>query len=229
VTPRFTVDFGSGATPEPDGRLHAPAFARNHEPIWAAIGAWLAAQSGDVLELASGTGQHTAAYAARAPHLTWWPSDMDNAAHFASIKAWRDAAGATNLRDPQRIDLMDAGWTMAGGPSPGTLTAMLAVNVTHISPWAATQNLIAGAGRWLRPGGRLFVYGPFTKDGIHTAPSNAQFDASLRAGNPAWGVRDVAALATLGKTADVPLIETVAMPANNFTLIFERASSRARS
>lgn len=222
MTPRFTLDFGSGATPEADGRLHAPAFARNHEPIWTVIGPWLATQSGDVLELASGTGEHSATYAPRTPRLTWWPSDMDNPAHFASIRAWRDRAGAANLRDPQRIDLMDADWAMSG-PSPGALAAMLAINVTHISPWAATENLIAGAGRWLKPGGRLFVYGPFMKDGAHTAPSNAQFDASLRAGNPAWGVRDIAALAALGKAAGVPLIETVAMPANNFTLIFERA------
>jgi SAM-dependent methyltransferase len=224
VTPRFTVDFGSTGTPaDADGRLHAPAFARNHEPIWAVIGAWLAAQNGDVLELASGTGQHTAAYAARAPHLIWWPSDRDNAAHFASIKAWRDAAGVANIRDPQRIDLMDAGWAMTGGPSPGALTAMLAINVTHISPWPATENLIAGAGRWLRPGGRLFIYGPFMRDGAHTAPSNAQFDESLRAGNPAWGVRDIAALAQLGEAAGVPLHETAPMPANNFTLTFEKA------
>lgn len=223
MTPRFTLDFGSGATPaESDGRLHAPAFARNHEPIWAVIGPWLAAQSGDVLELASGTGQHSATYALRVPQLTWWPSDMDNAAHFASIRAWRDVAGAANMRDPQRVDLMNADWAMSG-PAPGTLTAMLAVNVTHISPWPATENLIAGAGRWLKPGGRLFVYGPFMKDGAHTAPSNAQFDASLRASNAAWGVRDIAALSRAGAQAGVPLIETTPMPANNFTLTFEKA------
>jgi hypothetical protein len=229
VTPRFTLDFGStGAPAEADGRLHAPAFARNHEPIWDAIGSWLTGQSGDVLELASGTGQHVAAYAPRTPHLTWWPSDIDNAAHVASIKAWRDFTGAANVRDPQAIDLMEADWTVSG-PSPGGLTAMLAINLTHISPWPATQNLIAGAGRRLTPGGRLFVYGPFMRDGAHTAPSNAQFDASLRASNAAWGVRDIAALAALGEAAGVPLVETVAMPANNFTLVFDRASSRARS
>ena len=223
MTPRFTVDFGSGpAAAEADGRLHAPAFARNHEPIWDAIGPWLARQTGDVLELASGTGQHSAAYAARTPRLTWWPSDLDNTAHFASIEAWRDVADATNMRDPQIIDLIDANWTM-NGPSPGALTAMLAINVTHISPWPATENLIAGAGRWLKPGGRLFVYGPFMKDGTHTAPSNEQFDASLRASNAEWGVRDIAALAALGEAAGAPLIETAAMPANNFTLTFEKA------
>jgi hypothetical protein len=159
--------------------------------------------------------------------LTWWPSDIDNAAHVASIRAWRDFAGAANVRDPQAIDLMDKDWDVSG--PPGTFAAMLAINLTHISPWPASENLIAGAGRWLTPGGRLFVYGPFMRDGAHTAPSNAQFDASLRAGNAAWGVRDIAALAALGEAAGVPLIETVAMPANNFTLMFERASSRARS
>ena len=225
MTPRFTVDFGSAGAPmEPDGRLRAQAFSRNHEPIWDVIGPWLARQAGDVLELASGTGQHCAAFAQRAPHLTFWPSDI-NDAHLKSIHAWRDHAGLANMRDPRRIDLMDADWAMSGAdaPSPGTLTAMLAINLTHISPWAATENLIAGAVRWLRPGGRLFVYGPFMQDGEHTAASNARFDASLRAENPAWGLRDIAEMSRLAEAAGVPPIATTPMPANNFTLAFEKA------
>lgn len=226
MTPRFTVDFGGAGVPmEPDGRLRAQAFSRNHEPIWNVIGPWLARQTGDVLELASGTGQHTAVYALRAPHLTFWPSDVDNEAHRRSIRAWRDHAGLANVRDPQRIDLMDADWTMSGtdAPSPGTLTAMLAINLTHIAPWSATENLIAGAARLLKPGGRLFVYGPFMRDGQHTAPSNARFDTSLRAENPAWGLRDIAELSRLAGAAGVPLVATTPMPANNFTLAFGKS------
>ena len=149
-------------------------------------------RSGDVLELGSGTGQHIAAFARRTPQLTWWPSDI-YPSHLASIEAWRRHAGLANLRAPQRIDLADPAWTWtADGQAGGTLAAMLCINVLHISPWRVSQNLIAGAGRLLRDGGRLFVYGPFMRDGAHTAPSNAAFDASLRAENPEWGVRDVA-------------------------------------
>lgn len=221
MTPRFTVDFGSGGAPaEADGRLHGAAFGRNHRPIWDAIGPWLALQSGDVLELASGTGQHCTTYAQHTPHLTWWPSDI-NDAHLRSIRAWRDFAGTENVRDPQSIDLAGANWT-ARGPKPGTLTAMLAINLTHISPWPVSENLMAGAGRLLRRGGRLFVYGPFMRERAHTAPGNASFDASLRAENPDWGVRDIADLARPGERAGVPLTEAVPMPANNFTLIFEK-------
>ncbi|MGE0563819.1 MAG: DUF938 domain-containing protein [Pseudolabrys sp.] len=220
MTPRFIVDFGSdGAPAEADGRLHGPAFSRNHGPIWDVIGPWLTQQTGDVLELASGTGQHSVAFALRAPHLTFWPSDI-NGNHLRSIRAWRDFASVANVSEPQSIDLRDADWTISG---PGTLTAMLAINLTHIAPWSVTENLIAGAAHWLKTGGRLFVYGPFMRDGAHTAPSNARFDASLRGENPEWGLRDIGALAALGEAAGVPLVETTPMPANNFTLTFEKA------
>jgi len=221
---QFVVDFGSlGAAPAPDGRLEAPAFQRNHEPIWAAISGFLHMARGDVLEIGSGTGQHAAAYAARVPHLTWWPSDMV-AAHLASIDAWRRHAGHVNLRPPQRIDLTDPAWTWSGDDGRGrALTAILCINVLHICPWAASQNLIAGAGRLLRPGGRLFIYGPFKRAGEHTAPSNAAFDATLRAENPDWGVRDIDDLSVLARAAGLSRPEISAMPANNLVLAFARA------
>ena len=174
---KFVVEFGkSGAPPASDGRLDGPAFHRNHDAIWSAIAVFLSAQTGDVLELGSGTGQHAAAFAARSPQLTWWPSDI-NPSHLASIEAWRRHAGLANLRAPQRIDLMDPDWAATvTGLSAGSLAAMLCINVLHIAPWRVAQNLIAGAGRLLRPGGRLFLYGPFMRDGQHTAPSNAEFD-----------------------------------------------------
>ena len=222
--PQFVVDFGkTGVPPAPDGRLDAPAFHRNHDPIWNALAGFLAERSGDVLELGSGTGQHAVTYAARAPHLTWWPSDIYES-HLASIAAWRRHAGLDNLRAPQRIDLVQPNWTWTGGGRDGGgLAAMLCINVLHISPWRVSQNLIAGAGRYLRAHGRLFVYGPFKRSGAHTAPSNAAFDASLRAENPDWGVRDVTDLAALADAAGLMLAETVPMPANNLVLAFARA------
>lgn len=222
--PEFTVEFGKSATPDaPDGRLDGAAFHRNHEAIWSAIGGFMTAQTGDALELGSGTGQHCATFAARTPRLVWWPSDILTS-HLASIEAWRRHAEHANLRTPQRIDLGNAGWTWSGGGGTGgKLAAILCINVLHISPWAVAQNLIAGAGRFLRDGGRLFVYGPFKRDGVHTAPSNAAFDEKLRADNPAWGVRDIADLNALAREADLTAAEITPMPANNLVLAFARA------
>lgn len=221
---RFVVDFGSlGTPPQADGRLDAPAFQRNHEPIWSAIGGFLGQKAGHVLELGSGTGQHAVTYAARTPHLTWWPSDLQPA-HLASIAAWQEYAGLPNLRPPQRIDLMNPDWVWQGeNGSGGPVTAMVCNNVLHIAPWPVSRNLISGAGRLLRDGGHLFIYGPFKRGGRHTAPSNAEFDASLRARNPEWGVRDVNELEALARDAGMALADTVPMPANNLVLVFARA------
>jgi hypothetical protein len=217
--PRFVVEFGKDGTPPAEaGRLDSPAFHRNHEAIWQALSPHLAAARGDVLELGSGTGQHTVTYAAATPALTWHPSDLQES-HLASIDAWRAHTNLANVAPPQRIDLTDPGWIWAPG---GVLTAMLCINVLHISPWSVSQNLIAGAGRHLGDDGRLFVYGPFKRDGAHTAPSNAEFDASLRARNPDWGVRDTRDLAALAAASGFTVADVVPMPANNFVLVFAR-------
>ncbi len=216
--PEFVVNYGNVSKPAADGRLEGPAFRRNHAAIWSAMENVLREQTGDVLELGSGTGQHVTEFARRAPALTWWPSDIIPA-HLASIDAWRRDARLQNLRAPQRIDLTDPAWNWTGGSA---LTAMLCINVLHISPWRVSQNLLAGAGRLLRGGGTLFVYGPFMRDGAHTAPSNAAFDASLRAENPEWGVRDVADLGAVAGQAGLAPARVVEMPANNLVLVFER-------
>ena len=223
AVPKFVVDFAQlGQAPAPDGRLDGPAFHRNHEPIWSAIGGFLEGADGDLLELGSGTGQHAMTFAARTPKLTWWPSDI-SATHLASIAAWRAEAQLANLRPPQRIDLERADWTWQGDAgSDGPLAAMLCINVLHISPWRVSQNLLAGAGRLLRPDGRLFLYGPFKRNGAHSAPSNADFDASLRARNPDWGVRDIGDLDSLARQAGLSAAEMTAMPSNNFVLQFTR-------
>ena len=219
--PEFVVDFGKLGNAPDEGRLNAPAFHRNHEAIWTAVAGYLASAQGDVLEVGSGTGQHAATYAARTPHLTWWPSDV-LPSHLASIEGWRRQAGLANLRAPQRIDLSDPAWTWSG-ESAGAPAAILCINTLHISPWRVSENLFAGAGRLLRPDGRLFIYGPFKRDGEHTAPTNAAFDAKLRAENPDWGVRDVADLRTLAEKCGLMLVEAVPMPANNLVLVFARA------
>ena len=220
---KFVVDFAkTGTPPAPDGRLDAPAFHRNHEAIWSAVAKTLGAQTGDVLELGSGTGQHAATFARRTPQLTWWPSDLVPS-HLDSIAAWQRHEGITNLRAPQRIDLTDPAWTwQANGKIGQPLAAILCINVLHISPWRVSRNSFSGAGRLLRPDGCLFVYGPFMRDGAHTAPSNAAFDATLRAENPDWGVRDVRDLCTLADETKLSLAEIATMPANNLVLAFTR-------
>lgn len=220
---QFVREYGKTTEPpQPDGRLDAPAFHRNQEAIWSAIGGFLATQRGDLLEIGSGTGQHAVAFAPRAPAITWWPSDIYDS-HLKSIAAWRTYSGIANLRPPQHINLSNPDWNWsddAGRNAP--LAAMLCINVLHISPWDVSKNLFAGAGRFLRKHGLLFVYGPFRRNGGHTSPSNAAFDASLRAENPEWGVRDVSDLNGLAKSAGLTEAEISPMPANNLVLAFAR-------
>jgi SAM-dependent methyltransferase len=221
----YVVEFGKDGRPvEPDGRLHAPAFHRNHEAIWTVLQGFLAGKSGDVVEAGSGTGQHAVDFARRSPEITWWPSDL-NAQHLKSIAAWRAHAGLANIRPPLQIDISDPAWCrqMQDGSGPGKLLAVLCANVIHIAPWRVAEGLVAGAGQYLGADGRLFLYGPFKRDGRHTAASNAAFDASLREGNPEWGVRDIADVEKLAGAAGLALIEAAEMPANNLTLVFGRA------
>ena len=225
----FVVEFGKDGRPvEPDGRLDAAAFHRNHVPIWAVLEKFLAGRSGDVLEAGSGTGQHVVHFARHTPDITWWPSDL-NEAHLRSIEAWRKHSGLPNIRPPRRIDLTDPAWAsaMRDGGGPANLLAVFCANVIHIAPWRVAEGLFAGAGRYLRADGRLFLYGPFKRDGKHTALSNAVFDSSLRDQDAEWGVRDVADLEKLADGVGLNLIEISDMPANNFILAFGRSKGDA--
>jgi SAM-dependent methyltransferase len=220
------AEFGKDGRPfSPDGRLDAPAFHRNHRPIWAVLQPFLAGKSGDVLEAGSGTGQHVVDFARRTPEIIWWPSDF-NEQHLKSIAAWRADAGLPNIRPPLRIDLSDPAWClqMHEGSGPGALLAVFCANVIHIAPWRVAEGLLSGARRYLRPDGRLFLYGPFKRDGRHTAVSNAVFDSSLRARDPEWGVREIEALARLAASVGLVLTEIAEMPANNLMLVFSRAA-----
>jgi SAM-dependent methyltransferase len=220
----YVVEFGKDGRPvERDGRLDAAAFHRNHQAIWAVLQPFLAGKSGDVVEAGSGTGQHVVDFARRSPEITWWPSDL-NEQHLKSIAAWRAHAGLPNIRPPLRIDLSDPLWCseMRDGSGPGELLAVFCANVVHIAPWRVAEGLFAGAGRYLRTDGRLFLYGPFKRDGKHTAVSNAVFDTSLRDRNPEWGVRDIADLQKVAEGAGLVLIEIAEMPTNNLVLVFAR-------
>ncbi|MGF1628911.1 MAG: DUF938 domain-containing protein [Kiloniellaceae bacterium] len=202
-----------------DGRLHAPATARNRSAIAGVLADWLPSR-GRVLELASGTGEHALHFAAAFPQLAWQPSDPDPQ-HRRSIEAYRRADGGPNLLAPLDIDTAAADWPLAP-PTDTAFDAMVCCNMIHIAPWAAAQGLFDGAARYLRVGGGLYVYGPFKRNGVHTAPSNAAFDASLRAQHPAWGVRDLEAVAALAAAAGLAAPRVAAMPANNLSLWFEK-------
>jgi SAM-dependent methyltransferase len=219
----YVVEFGKDGRREADGRLDAAAFHRNHAPIWAVLQPFLAGQTGDVLEAGSGTGQHVVHFARHSPDVTWWPSDL-NEAHLTSIAAWRAHAKLPNIRPPLQLDLAGPAWDAELAKENGLpkLLALFCANVIHIAPWRVAEGLFAGAGRVLRDDGRLLLYGPFKRDGKHTAVSNAVFDTSLRENNPEWGVRDIADLETLAAANGLRLAETFEMPANNMILMFIR-------
>jgi hypothetical protein len=195
-----------------DPRQHRPHVARNREPILDVLKRMLPAR-GLVLEIASGSGEHAAYFAAALPSLIWQPSDPDTAA-LSSIAAHREDVGLTNLLVPVPLDVTAPSWPVAHAD------AILCCNMIHISPWAACEGLMAGAERTLSSGGILYLYGPYKISGCHTAPSNQEFDGYLRAQNPTWGIRDLDEVAALAKRHNFALVETVAMPANNLSVIF---------
>jgi len=218
----YVVEFGKDGRPvEPDGRLDAPAFHRNHEAIWSVLQRFLAGKSGDVVEAGSGTGQHVVDFARHLPGIVWWPSDL-NERHLASIEAWRAHSGLENIRPPMRIDLSDADWSAAVRSEVSKLTALFCANVIHIAPWRVAEGLFAGASSTLAENGLPILYGPFKRAGKHTAVSNAVFDSSLRQDDPEWGVRDVADLEELAGRNGLALRQSFEMPANNLILMFGR-------
>jgi SAM-dependent methyltransferase len=200
--------------PSSPDALVSPAAARNRDPILEVLRRVLPAR-GTVLEIASGSGEHAVYFAAALPHLVWQPTDPDPAA-LRSIAAYRASAGLPNLAPPVALDAAASAWPVEAAD------AVVAINMVHIAPWRATEGLMAGAARVLGPAGVLYLYGPYMVDGAHTAPSNAAFDESLKARDPAWGVRDVADVSALARSHGFVLAERVAMPANNLSLIFRR-------
>jgi SAM-dependent methyltransferase len=191
-----------------------PAPERNKQPILELL-ARVLPETGTLLEVASGSGQHAAFFAAALPGLTFLPSDVE-AENLASVRAWVAEAALPNLREPRALDVCHS------DSGVGVVDAIFNANMVHISPIECCAGLMAGAGRHLRPGGVLVVYGPFRVGGAHTSESNARFEADLQSRDPRWGVRDVEHLQALGERAGLSLQERVAMPANNQSLVFRK-------
>ncbi len=192
-------------------RLDYPATGRNRDAILAVLSEVLGEEA-RVLEVASGSGQHSAFFTRQQPRWSWQPTDIDPAG-LASIAAWRDAGGPL-LREPIALDVTAPVWPIE------PIDAIFCANMIHIAPWPATLGLVAGATRHLPPGAPLVLYGPFRMGGQHTSASNARFDASLKARDPRWGVRDLEDVSELA--TGFTLERSVPMPANNQTVIWRR-------
>jgi SAM-dependent methyltransferase len=197
-----------------DPRLYRPHVARNRDPILDVLRRVLPPR-GTVLEIASGSGEHAAYFAKELPSLIWQPTDPDTRA-LSSIVAHRAEANAANLLAPLQLDVTSERWPVERAD------VVMCNNMIHISPWTATEGLMAGAGRILPIGGVLYLYGPYKIGGRHTAPSNEEFDTYLRSQNAAWGIRELDEVTALAKRHNFALKETVEMPANNLSVIFRR-------
>jgi SAM-dependent methyltransferase len=197
--------------------LLAPAAERNKEPILAVLKRVLP-ERGEVLEIASGTGQHVAHFAKTFPSLQWQPSDPDRHMH-GSIARWIEHERLTNVRPPIALDVGVQPWPV------DEADAVICINMIHIAPWQATLDLMAGAARVLPAGGVLVLYGPYRRFGQHTADSNAAFDDQLRATDPQWGVRDLEAVLDVADRHGLGAEEIVAMPANNLTVVLRKRSA----
>jgi hypothetical protein len=206
----FGIEPGAG-----DPRRSAPHVARNAGPI-AEVLREVLPERGLVLEVASGSGEHVVHFARAFPKLLWQPSDPEPAA-LRSIEAWRVEAGLFNLLPAIPLDARAAQWPVAKAD------AILCINMVHISPWAATLGLLRGAGRLLAAGAPLYLYGAYRQAGVATAPSNEAFDASLRARNPDWGLRDLEEVAAEADRAGFTLENVFEMPANNLSVVFRKA------
>lgn len=196
-----------------EGRLFAGATERNREPILGVLERVLP-RPGRVLEVASGTGEHAVFFAGRMPDVEWVPSDLD-ADHRGSIAAWTRHLGSANVAAPVALDVRGA-WP--DGPFDG----MFCANMIHIAPWEACLGLLDGAAMVLRAGAPLVMYGPYKRGGLHTAPSNATFDTSLRQRDPSWGVRDLDEVARVAASHGLALEEVVELPANNLAVVYRR-------
>ncbi len=196
-------------------RRHAPATARNRDAI-AAVLADMLPESGNILEIASGTGEHIAYFAERFPSLNWQPSDPDPSA-LASIASW--TSGLTNVATPLAIDATDPGWPV------DRADALLCINMVHIAPWEATLGLMGGAAAVLADGAPMILYGPYLRGDVATAPSNLAFDASLKSRDARWGLRSVEDVRAAAAVRGLDFGQMVEMPANNLMLVFRNGRS----
>jgi hypothetical protein len=203
-------------------RQYAPATQRNREPILKILLEVLPPQ-GNILEIASGTGEHAVFLSSYFQPRQWIPSDINPLA-IDSIKAWQQHHKSSNLTAPLTIDVTDSNWSKNSDLSDQNIQAIVNINMIHISPWKACLGLLAGAQNLLPIGGILYLYGPYKQNGQHTSPSNAEFDQSLRFQNPEWGVRNLDDVINIATNHSLKLQEIKPMPANNLSVIFQRIS-----
>lgn len=201
-----------------DNRQYAPATQRNREPILKILSEVLPTRS-NVLEVASGTGEHAIFFASQLESCRWIPSDV-NALAEESIIAWKNACPVDNLELPLLIDVTQDNWQQE--VEEHQINAIVNINMIHIAPWQACLGLMAGAAKILPEGGILYLYGPYKRNGEHTSLSNANFDRSLRDRDSLWGVRDLEAVIAAAATHNLNLHQVIAMPANNLSVIFNR-------
>ena len=200
---------------------HSPAAQRNQDHILAQLQALLP-PAGTALEIASGTGQHAAHFAAALPGWRWQPTDLTDE-RFTSIAGWALEASAHNVLRPLRLDVLDATWPTEGPPLGATFDLIYCANMLHIAPWACCSGLMQGAARHLAPDGQLVTYGPYLEDGVPTSPGNLRFDESLRTEDANWGIRRLEDVSVVAATAGLVLKQRIDMPANNLLLVWARA------
>lgn len=211
--------------PGQDARRSSPSTQRNREPIAKVLQGYLNAGS-QVLEIAAGTGEHAVYLSKELAAARWWPSDI-SADALDSIDAWREETGAAALQPAILLDVSrpvadTASALSAMGVIPAAFDAIVCINMIHISPWQATQGLMRTASALLRDGGILYLYGPYKRNGLHTAQSNAGFDADLQSRDPRWGVRDLDDVCAVAITQNLNLLDVVTMPANNLSVILQK-------
>ncbi|WP_411819043.1 DUF938 domain-containing protein [Hyphococcus formosus] len=204
---------------ENGNKLYSPSTARNRDPIRDVFLKFMPLE-GKILEIGGGTGEHAIHIASKLPNVVWHTGDPDETSR-ASIAAWIEDAGLSNVKGPHSIDVRAEDW---GIEAEAPFDGLVSINMIHIAPITAAEGLFAGAQRILAPAGKFFLYGPFSKGGIHISPSNEAFDQSLKSRDPRWGVRDIDAdLLPLAKKNGLILQEAVEMPANNLSLIFRKS------
>lgn len=201
----------------------APAFHRNKEPMLGVLRNLLAGNDKNILEIASGSGQHGPYFTNALPNLTWWPTDINPAA-LASIQAWTEHLAATSVKPPQQLDVTGQAWRNGGGFAdwPVAFDGILSMNMIHIAPYEATTGLIEGAAKHLLKTGKLMLYGPFKRQNKHTSPSNEAFDQSLQSRDPSWGIRNLEDIIEIAEDNNLTHHQTIEMPANNLVVVFER-------
>lgn len=196
-------------------RITAPAVARNRDPILEVLRGVLP-ESGTVLEIASGSGEHVVHFAPHFPQIEFHPTDPDERA-IASIKGWIREAASPNIVAPLMFDVSEAKWPFK------KLDGIICINMVHISPWRATEALMRGAASALKHGAPLYLYGPYRRRNIPTAPSNEEFDLSLRSRNSEWGLRNLEIVSILAQSVGFMKPEITEMPANNLSVVFRRS------